>query len=77
MPGPDYLALLKKFHDWLRPATYVEIGVENGRSLALALAPTRAIGIDPAPQIAVNFHAQTPLFRLGSDEFFARHDLTR
>lgn len=75
MPGASYMEVLKKFQDWLQPASYLEIGVETGRSLALAVPPTRAIGIDPAPKIAVKFSAETRLFQITSDEFFARHDL--
>jgi tetratricopeptide (TPR) repeat protein len=77
MPGANYLDVLKKFQGWLRPASYLEIGVETGRSLALAVPPTRAIGIDPAPRIGVGFSAETRVFQLTSDEFFARHDLAR
>ena len=77
MPGSGYIEILQKLHDWLRPASYLEIGVESGRSLALALPPTRAIGIDPAPRVGVKFNAETQIFRLTSDEFFARHDLAK
>lgn len=74
MPGPSYMDILKRLHDWLQPASYLEIGVETGRSLALALPPTRAIGIDPAPKIEVPFPAETRVFPIPSDDFFARHD---
>jgi len=75
LPGPIYLEVLKKLHDLLQPATYLEIGVESGRTLALALPPTRAIGVDPAPQIVVRFIAETKVFKATSDEFFARVDV--
>jgi hypothetical protein len=74
MPGVNYIAILKCLHDWLQPETYLEIGVESGRSLALALPPTRCIGIDPAPQIEVQFSAETKIIKLTSDDFFAEHD---
>jgi hypothetical protein len=77
MPGPSYLDLLKRFQDWIQPASYLEIGVESGRSLALALPPTRAIGIDPVPHISVRFIAETRVFAITSDKFFAKHDLAK
>jgi hypothetical protein len=77
MPGPGYGEILKRMHYWLRPASYLEIGVESGRSLALAQPPTRAIGIDPAPQIEVGFTAETKIFKITSDDFFAHNDLAK
>ncbi len=74
MPGPIYTEVLKKLHDLLQPATYLEIGVETGRTLALALPPTRAIGIDPSPRIIARFPAETKIFKTTSDDFFARVD---
>lgn len=56
-PGPDYRVWLKTLHDTLRPAFYLEIGIETGRTLRLAGAGTIAIGIDPNPRIP----ADTPL----------------
>jgi len=75
MPGDQYDALLKRFHEWLSPGLYLEIGVETGRTLALAQHPTRAIGIDPEPKIQADFSAETEVFPLSSDAFFEGHDV--
>jgi hypothetical protein len=73
--GPHYLEVLASIHRLLRPRTYVEIGVEHGAALRLALPETRAIGIDPQPQIEDPLPGHVRLFRETSDDFFARHDL--
>lgn len=75
MPGPTYLDNLAMIHDRLRPRTYVEIGVATGRSIMLAGATTRAIGIDPAPDLHGPLPGNVTVFRQTSDEFFAGHDL--
>lgn len=73
-PGPDYMQWLRHFHNTLRPKSYIEIGIESGRALALAAANTRAIGIDPDFKIIHSLIASTNLFRLTSDDFFANFD---
>lgn len=80
MPGPDYYDWLQRFHDLLQPATYVEIGLGHGRSLALAGAETVAVGIDPYQGYweKLNYvcpHGPATLFPLTSDDFFSDHDL--
>jgi hypothetical protein len=75
LPGIPYLELLKRIHALVRPATYCEIGVFEGDSLALASAHTDAIGIDPAPIIGRPLSARTRLFAQTSNDFFATHDL--
>ena len=82
MPGKDYYYWLQCFHQWLRPASYVEIGLGHGRSLALAGPDTKAIGIDPYQGFweRLNYvcpHAPATLFPLASDDFFAHHDLRK
>lgn len=75
LPGEDYIELINRIHRDLRPATYVEIGVETGRSLALAQPGTTCIGIDPQPQLTQAMPPSTRIFAETSDAFFARHDL--
>jgi hypothetical protein len=71
LPGENYLAWLARLHDLLQPRTYLEIGVYEGRSLALAKPPTCAIGVDPDPKVEGSFEAHTQIFRETSDAFFS------
>lgn len=75
-PGESYYGLLARLHHALRPRSYVEIGVESGTSMALALPQTACIGIDPAPAISVSFVTPLKIFTMTSGDFFARHDLS-
>lgn len=61
--------LLSKIHALLNPKTYLEIGVQSGKSLALASCPS--IGVDPMSQISVKLGANVKLARTTSDDFFA------
>ncbi len=74
LPGEDYLHVLARVHAYVRPATYVEIGVARGDSLALVRPETRAIGIDPEPRVKQPLGSLQKIFAETSDEFFARHD---
>jgi hypothetical protein len=69
--GRDYLGLLADLHRRLRPRTYLEIGVADGRSLALARSGTVAVGVDPQPRIGVDLPASARVVEATSDEFFA------
>lgn len=75
LPYEHYMEILRRFHQWLRPSNYVEIGVEAGASMVLAEPPTVCIGIDPNPQIQCKFTAPTRIISETSDEFFKNHDL--
>ncbi len=75
MRGHNYYSWLERFHTTLRPAVYVEIGVFDGRSLALARPPTRAIGVDPSATASVPLHTETHIFAETSDTFFANRRL--
>jgi SAM-dependent methyltransferase len=64
-----YRELLSRLHAQLQPRLYLEIGVRQGNSLALAQGP--AVGVDPAPDLSAFVpSAGTRVFQMESDEFF-------
>ncbi len=65
-----YLDFLRELHAALAPRTYLEIGVRDGRSLALSRADS--VGIDPAFLIDAEIRTRCWLHRTTSDEYFAR-----
>ncbi len=69
-PGPTYYDVLEWVHRIVRPALYVEIGVQSGQSLRLASPACRSIGIDPAPALSTALGAE--IYEMTSDEFFRR-----
>ncbi len=75
-PGPRYADHLAAIHKWLRPATYLEIGVFRGATLGLAQPGTRAIGVDPQPlpESERRYEAETVIHRTTSDAYFAALD---
>ncbi|MGH8133065.1 MAG: class I SAM-dependent methyltransferase, partial [Steroidobacteraceae bacterium] len=74
LPGEDYFQVLGRLHRYLKPRTYLEIGVSRGRSLEQVLPHTRVLGIDPQPNLAQPPGANWRIFAATSDEFFVRHD---
>ena len=75
LPGEDYFQILGRVLDFIKPRTYVEIGVEQGDSIRLVKPPTLAIGIDPYPQLTGPPPENFRVFAETSDAFFAGHDL--
>lgn len=71
-PGINYYEMLKRMHMYLEPALYLEIGVALGRSLALALPPTVAVGVDPEPRLEQQPVVEAHICALTSDDFFAQ-----
>jgi hypothetical protein len=67
-----YLDFLAETHRRLKPAAYLEIGVDVGHSLALAGCPS--IGVDPDFRIEAELDQRVALFRTLSDEYFSRPD---
>jgi hypothetical protein len=62
--------VLEWFHKKLQPKLYLEIGVDEGLSLARATGPS--IGIDPRPELKlkVDLPPQTRILPMSSDAFF-------
>lgn len=75
-PGAIYFDLLPMIHSYLRPRTYVEIGVSKGDSITLVRPETRAIGIDPEPKVAVPLGPNTSIYATTSDDYFATHEVS-
>jgi hypothetical protein len=75
LPGEYYLDMLRRIHAHLQPRTYLEIGVNDGASIALCGAATLAIGVDPAPRIDRPLPPGVRIVRETSDDFFSRNDL--
>ena len=73
-PGQSYYHPLRRFHEWLRPKSYIEIGVSTGASIILAKSPTVAVGIDPNPQLLSAARTVCKIFPITSDEYFAVRD---
>jgi len=71
----DYYGLLERIHAFLKPQTYVEIGIRQGHSLRLAKTAAASVGIDPAPALEDKPRRGARIFPMTSDEFFARHNL--
>lgn len=72
IPSMTRHEFLRRLHELARPRNYLEIGVNNGRSLALSRVPS--IGVDPAFKITVPQRLDVNLVKATSDDFFARPD---
>ena len=66
---------LRRIHELARPRNYLEIGVNDGRSLALSRVPS--VAIDPAFKVTVPLRLDVHLAKQTSDDFFARGDPLR
>jgi len=68
-------AFLRELHRLLRPRNYLEIGVNDGKSLALSRVPS--IAIDPDFRVTVPIRCDVQLAKATSDDFFAQPDPLR
>lgn len=66
---------LRQLHARIQPRNYLEIGVNDGRSLALSRVPS--IAVDPAFKITVPIRCDVQLIKATSDDYFAREDPIR
>lgn len=66
---------LRNLHALTKPRNYLEIGVNDGRSLALSRVPS--IAVDPAFKITVPIRCDVHLIKATSDDYFAREDPIR
>lgn len=65
----DKYEVLHQLHRVLRPKLYLEIGVQAGKSLALAKC--EAVGVDPMPMLSVELADTSRVIKITSDDFFA------
>lgn len=66
----NYITLLERIHQARGPiGMYFEIGVRQGRSLALSRADT-SVGVDPNFNLIWPFSSPTRVFKTTSDAFF-------
>lgn len=68
----DRHEFLQHLHTAGRPRNYLEIGVNDGSSLALSRVPS--IAVDPDYKITAPLHCDVQMVRQTSDEFFRRRD---
>lgn len=74
-PGEDYLQILARIHEHLKPATYLEIGVASGVSLEIVRPETLALGVDPDPHLRKRPGPRQRVFAQTSDDFFGQCDV--
>jgi len=74
-PGPGYLSILERVHDEFAPPSYLEIGVFQGSSLRFAGPDTKAVGVDPSPDVDESIAARCEIIEETSGEFFRTRDV--
>ncbi len=74
-PGEDYFRVLARIHEHLKPATYLEIGVDQGLSFEIIRPETFALGVDPNPRLRKPPGPRQRVFAKTSDDFFDQCDV--
>lgn len=72
-----YEKILEFFHNQKTPKTYLEIGVNDGRSIMLAHKKTKTIGVDPTDSLTYLLNKNTKMFFMTSDDFFKKYDVIK
>ncbi len=72
LPHVNRHEFLRHVHRVHRPRNYLEIGVNDGRSLALSRVPS--VAVDPAFRVITDISCDVHLVKATSDDFFARSD---
>jgi hypothetical protein len=75
LPGEDYFRVLTRIHRHLKPATYIEIGVDQGRSFEIVGTETLTLGVDPNPRLHKPPGPRQRVFAQTSDDFFEKNDV--
>jgi hypothetical protein len=68
----DRHGFLRQLHRSYKPRNYLEIGVNDGRSLTLSRVPS--VAVDPAFKVVTEIACDVHLVKQTSDDFFARKD---
>jgi hypothetical protein len=74
-PGEGYFQILARIHEYLKPATYLEIGVDRGQSFEIVRPETLALGVDPNPHVQKPLGPHQRVFAQTSDDFFEQRDV--
>jgi hypothetical protein len=75
-PGEDYFKVIARIHEYLKPATYLEVGIDQGDSFEIVRPETVALGVDPNPRPQKPLGPNQRVFAQTSDEFFDQCDVT-
>lgn len=73
----QYHEVLSNIHKYMKPKTYLEIGVRHGESLQYAWGKTRCIAIDPEYDIKYPYCHDTLFYKQTSDQFFESGEAER
>ena len=80
--GLDYRQVIHHIHQWLKPNSYLEVGVEKGETFILS--DSKSIGVDVAFQFTstdllqkISQRPMSALYRMPSDSFFKSFDPTK
>jgi hypothetical protein len=76
--GTEYIGVLMKLHEWLEPASYFEIGTNEGDSLIIANCASVAVDskFSLGTRDIIGEKPFCALHQMSSDTFFSNHDPT-